>query len=324
MSSAMRVLVCGASPDSVNNNAVLRGYVGDGFRSLAQVSAVRVCSLETAEQTARDFEPHLILVFGSCMPSTSHYLGLKEVALDTGACLAFWLHDDPYEFDFSYKIIPLADVIFSNDRWTTTHYAHPHVHHLPLAADPAAHVREWNPDKARDVFFCGVGFPNRVALLRDCAKALSSFEMTVVGSEWPSDLPFAQNQRVPNAELPDWCASSLVTLNLGRRFNLANSRFNLEASTPGPRTFEAAAAGTVQCFFVESLEIESYYEEGSEILLFDTPLELRRHVEMVLDDRPRAQAIATASRERTLRDHTYANRAARILEIFDGMNSVTR
>jgi spore maturation protein CgeB len=261
---------------------------------------------------------------GSCMPSTSHYLGLKEVALDTGACLAFWLHDDPYEFDFSYKVIPLADVIFSNDRWTATHYAHPNVHHLPLAADPDAHVREWNPEKARDVFFCGVGFPNRVALLRDSVKALASFEVSVVGSEWPSDLPFAQNQRVPNAELPDWCASSLVTLNLGRRFNLANSRFNLEASTPGPRTFEAAAAGTVQCFFVESLEIESYYEEGSEILLFDTPLELRRHVEMVLDDRPRAQAIATASRERTLRDHTYANRAARILEIFGGMSVVTR
>lgn len=315
MSSTMRVLVCGASPDSVNNNAVLRGYVGDGFRSLAQVSAVRICSLEAAEQTARDFEPHLVLVFGSCMPSTSHYLGLKEVALDTGACLAFWLHDDPYEFDFSYKIIPLADIIFSNDRWTATHYAHPCVHHLPLAADSAAHVRPWNPQKARDVFFCGVGFPNRAALLRDCARALAPFKVSVFGSEWPKDTPFAENRRIANDELPDWCAGSLATLNLGRRFNLANSRFNLEASTPGPRTFEAAAAGTVQCFFVESLEIERYYEEGSEILLFDTPVELRRHVEMLRDDPARAKSIASAARDRTLRDHMYANRCARVLEV---------
>ncbi|GAB5099235.1 CgeB family protein [Caballeronia sp. HLA56] len=315
MNGLCRVLVCGASPDSVNNNAVLRGYVANGFRSLAEVSATRVCSLETAEQTARDFEPDLIVAFGSCMPSTSHYLGLKEAALDLGACLAFWLHDDPYEFDLSYKIIPLADVIFSNDRWTATHYAHPRVYHLPLAADPRAHVRGWNSEKAHDVFFCGVGFPNRVALLRDCAKPLMSFNVSVLGSEWPSDLPFARNQRVPNAELPDRCAASLVTLNLGRRFNLANSRFNLEASSPGPRTFEAAAASTVQCFFVESLEIESYYEEGTEILLFDTPLELGRHVEMLLDDRSRAEAIANAARERTLRDHTYANRAARMFDL---------
>jgi spore maturation protein CgeB len=315
MSAAMRVLVCGASPDSVNNNAVLRGYVGNGFRSLAQVSAVRTCSLETAEQTARHFGPHLILVFGSCMPSTSHYLGLKEAALDIGACLAFWLHDDPYEFDFSYKIIPLADIIFSNDRWTATHYAHPCVHHLPLAADPAAHVRPWNPHKARDVFFCGVGFPNRAALLRDCARALAPFKVSVFGSEWPADTPFAENRRIANDELPDWCAGSLATLNLGRRFNLANSRFNLEASTPGPRTFEAAAAGTVQCFFVESLEIERYYEEDSEILLFDTPVELRRHVEMLRDDPARAKSIASAARERTVRDHTYANRCARVLEV---------
>jgi spore maturation protein CgeB len=323
MSASLRVQVCGASPDSVNNNVVLRHYVATGFRSLAQVSSVCVCSLETAEQTAREFQPGLIVVFGSCMPSTSHYLGLKEAALDIGACLAFWLHDDPYEFDFAYKIIPLADLIFSNDRWATTHYAHPRVHHLPLAADPSAHSREWQSDKVRDVFFCGVGFPNRVSLLRDCVQALMPFSVSVMGSEWPNDVPFARNERIPNAEMPDWCANSLVTLNLGRRFNLANSRFSLEASTPGPRTFESAAACTVQCFFVEGLEIEDYYQEGSEILLFDTPLELSRQVEMLRDDRPRAEAIARASKQRTLRDHTYANRAASILEKLAGTTVAT-
>ncbi|WP_250502564.1 glycosyltransferase [Caballeronia sp. AZ7_KS35] len=315
MSAPLKVLVCGASPDSINNNAVLRGYVANGFRALEQVSEVRTSSLESAEQIARIFEPQIIVVFGSCMPSTSHYLGLKEVALDTSACLAFWLHDDPYEFDFAFKITPLADVIFSNDRWATTHYAHPNVHHLPLAADPVAHVRPWNPHKARDVFFCGVGFPNRAALLHDCAEALAPFEVSVLGSEWPTGTPFTQNRRIANDELPDWCASSLATLNLGRRFNLANSRFNLEASTPGPRTFEAAAAGTVQCFFVESLEIERYYDEGSEILLFDTPAELRQLIEMLRDEPARAESIALAARERTLRDHTYANRCARVLDV---------
>jgi spore maturation protein CgeB len=314
MDQPVKVLVCGASPDSVNNNAVLRSYVGNGFRTLPDVSAVRTCSLEGAVEIARDFKPHIILVFGSCMPASTHYLDLKGVALDTGACMAFWLHDDPYEFDFAGKIVPMADIIYSNDRWAATHYEHPRVYHLPLAADPVAHTRAWNPNKARDIFFCGVGFPNRVTLMRDSAHALSSFSVSVLGSEWPSDIGFAQNQRIPNADLPDWCAASLVTLNLGRRFNLANHRFNLEASTPGPRTFETAAASAVQCFFVESLEIERYYEDGSEILLFDTPLELHRHVEMLRDDLQRARDIAAASQARTLRDHTYANRAQFILQ----------
>lgn len=313
----MRVLVCGASPDAVNNNSVLRSYVGRGFESLDAV--VRTCSLEVGEQAARDFRPDLILIFGSCMPSVSYYLGLKTAALDLGACMAFWLHDDPYEFDVAGKIIPLADIIFSNDRWTVTHYEHQRVYHLPLAADRHAHFRAPSQVKERDVFFCGVGFPNRAMLLRDCQSVLSDLNVVVAGSEWPSDLSFARNQRIPNAELPDWCASSLVTLNLGRRFNLANSRFNLDASTPGPRTFEAAAAGTVQCMFVEGLEIEDYYDvQAGEILLFDSPRELRQHVDMLLDDPERAMSIALAAQARTLREHTYENRAARILEIVAG------
>ncbi|KND55043.1 hypothetical protein BPUN_3400 [Candidatus Paraburkholderia kirkii] len=290
--------------------------MGRGFESLGAASAVRTCSLEVAEQTARDFRPDLILVFGSCMPSVSYYLGLKMAALDLGTCMAFWLHDDPYEFDVAGKIVPLADIIFSNDRWTVTHYEHPRVYHLPLAADRQAHFRTPATTKSRDVFFCGVGFPNRIVLLRDCQPVLSGLKVVVAGSEWPSDISFASNARIPNAELPDWCASSLVTLNLGRRFNLANSRFNLDASTPGPRTFEAAAAGTVQCMFVEGLEIQDYYDvQADEILLFDSPRELRRHVEMLRDDPQRAMSIALAAQGRTSRDHTYENRAARIVEI---------
>lgn len=311
----MKVLISGASPDAINNNAVLRNYVANGFRKLESVEAVRVCSLESSESAIRNFCPDLVVVFGSCMPSVSYYLGLKQVALDTQACVAFWLHDDPYEFDYSRRIVSIADIVFSNDRWSATHYSHPNVHHLPLAADPEAHCRDFVANKERDVFFCGVGFPNRVQLLRDCADALRSFRVEVAGAEWPSDLPFADNRRVPNADLPDLHARSLVTLNLGRRFDLGNERFQLDASTPGPRTFEAAAAGTVQCMFVEGLEIDEYYSErDGEILLFDSPTELRRHIEMLRDDAAKAREIAIAAQKRTLRDHTYENRATTLLQ----------
>jgi spore maturation protein CgeB len=105
-------------------------------------------------------------------------------------------------------------------------------------------------------------------------------------------------------------------LNMGRRFNLANARFGLDASTPGPRTFEAAMAGTVQCMFVEGLEIYDYFDpDEGEVLLFDSPAELRHHVDMLRDDPAAAAQIADAAQQRTLRDHTYANRAARILEL---------
>lgn len=314
MKQGIKVLISGASPDAVNNNAVLRGYVANGFRGIAAIASVQACSLESAAQIARISKPHLIVVFGSCMPSVSHYLDLKQAALDAGSCMAFWLHDDPYEFDYSQKINSLADVVFSNDRWSVTHYSHPHVYHLPLAADPEAHFRTFNGTKERDVFFCGVGFSNRIQLLRDCADALTGFRVEVKGADWPSDLRFASNERVPNSALPGLHATSLVTLNIGRRFNLGNERFGLDASTPGPRTFEAAAACTVQCMFIEGLEIDDYYSENDgEILLFDSPNELRQHIEMLRDDPQRAANIAISAQRRTMRDHTYKNRAERLL-----------
>ncbi|MBU9332415.1 CgeB family protein [Burkholderia multivorans] len=310
----MNILISGASPDSINNNATLRGYVANGFKDLPCVTGIQACSLESAATLARATRPDLIIVFGSCMPSVCHYLDLKQIALDTGACLAFWLHDDPYEFDYSQKIVPLADIVFSNDRWSSMHYDHPNVHHLPLAADLDAHFRAPEKTKSRDVFFCGVGFANRIQLLRDCASSLSGFKVEVLGAEWPDDLPFAANRRVPNADLPTLHATSLVTLNMGRRFDLANERFKLDASTPGPRTFEAAAAGTVQCMFVEGFEIDDYYsEQNGEILLFDSPAELRQHVEMLRDDRERATTIALAAQQRTRQEHTYRHRAETIL-----------
>ncbi|KWF29275.1 hypothetical protein WT56_17325 [Burkholderia pseudomultivorans] len=67
--------------------------------------------------------------------------------------------------------------------------------------------------------------------------------------------------------------------------------------------------------FVEGLEIDDYYSEArGEILLFDSPNELRQHIDMLKDDPKRAQAIATAAQQRTLQEHTYRNRAETMLQ----------
>jgi spore maturation protein CgeB len=243
MSVAMKVLICSASPDRLNTNAALLHYVGRGFGEILPQECVMTCSYDYAVEAAKGFHPGLVVVFGSCMPACCDYTGLKNYCVENGAKLAFWLHDDPYEFDSNEKIYSYADFIFSNDKWAVTHIDHPRAFHLPLAADPQAHFRPVGGRMDRDLFFCGVGFPNRQQLLTDCAELLSPFSVEVYGDQWLNTLSFCENTRLPNESLPDYYASSLATLNMGRRFNLANSRYQLDAGTPGPRTFEAAMAG---------------------------------------------------------------------------------
>lgn len=320
MSSHMKVLVCSASPDRVNHNAVLRTYVANGFAEVLSEQQVMACSLDYAAQAASHFQPDLLLVFGSCMPDSCNYTELRTYCARSGATLAFWLHDDPYEFDLNVKIYAYADLIFSNDQWATQHINHPRVYHLPLAADRQAHFRPVRTVLDRDVFFCGVGFPNRRQLLADSAAVLAQYDVAVLGAEWDEALPFCHNQRCANADLPDMYASSLVTLNLGRRYNLANRRYQLDATTPGPRTFEAAMAGAVQCAYVEGLELADYFHFDQEILVFDTPAELVASIAALREDPQRRQQIAEQTQARAMRDHTYAARARFILSTLVNAN----
>ncbi|GAE51396.1 CgeB family protein [Xanthomonas arboricola] len=314
MSAPSSVLVCGASPDNQNRNVVLRSYVAEGFAQVPDIRQVVNAPLEYAADKAWATRPELVLCFGSCMPDDADYGHIKRYCAQTGTPLVFWLHDDPYEFDFSYKIKDVADLVFSNDKWCAEHYDHPRAFHLPLAASERAHRRPIATTKDVSIFFCGVAFGNRIKLLRDLAKPLQEHSAVVLGDGWPeNELPFCRNQRLPNNELSARYARAWITLNMGRDYHYANDRFKLDPSTPGPRTFEAAMAGTTQLFFVESLEVVDYYAPGTEVLLYNSVREFRECVDAMASDRRRCLEIADAAQQRTLREHTYRHRAQAML-----------
>lgn len=310
-----KVLVTGASPDHLNQNTIMRDYVAEGFRQLLGARFIKNSPLEFAVTELAEFDTDLVLVFGSCMPDYCDYGKLKAACDKRGAILAFWLHDDPYEIDFNYKVIDVADLIFTNDKWASEFYDHPSCYHLPMAASKAAHYREINKEKDIDLFFCGVGFENRRRLFRDLKPLLDSVNIRVLGADWPGDIPFAVNRRIKNKELASYLARSKFSLNIGRHLNFANDRYKLDPSTPGPRTFETAMAGSAQIYFVESLEIEEYYADGKEILLADDAKDLEQILERYMDAPQDIAAIGKAAQERSLQEHTYKHRVSRILAL---------
>lgn len=310
----MKVLVCSASLDALNHNNLLRNHLARGFEEFLDSNSVLETSLDGAVNIAKIFHPDLIVVFGSCMPESSNFLELRGYCSRSSSALVFWLHDDPYEFDFNPKIYKYADFIFSNDRWATTHIAHPKVFHLPLAADPKTHFREIGSSMERDLFFCGVGFDNRIQLLRDFSNSLKPYNVEVFGDMWPIDINFCKNKRINNLEISDLYQKSLITLNLGRVFNLANRRYMLDPTTPGPRTFEAAMSGAVQSIQYLTPEISEYYEIDSEILVFDTAADLIQQLKKMKNSPNIRREIAIRSQKRTLEFHTYKNRAEKIIK----------
>jgi spore maturation protein CgeB len=308
-----RIFVTSASPDYLNQNAVLREFVAEGCRDVVGKINVAVHPLERAPEQIRQFKPGLVIVFGSIMPDASDFTLLKKAADDCGAKVAFWLHDDPYEFDHHSKCLPFADFVFSNDRFAALHYDHGPAHHLPLAASPTHHLRPVDSPKDIDIFFCGEAFSNRIRLFKDLSTVLSRYKTVVLGNSWPSNLHFAQNRRLDNLANTDHYAKSKIVINVGRQHDLANRRYFLTPSTPGPRTFEAAMAGALQFYFVgDGLEITDYFTPDREIVLFDSVSQfsalLPRHL-------ANPEFIGKAAQERCLKEHTYSRRIQKMLEV---------
>ncbi|SFH03837.1 spore maturation protein CgeB [Methylobacterium gossipiicola] len=312
-----KVLVTSTFQDGLNTNAVIRPNLAEGFTEILGADTVKAVPLDLAPGAIRQFRPDLVVAVGSIVPDASDLRGLRRAADGVGAELALWLTDDPYEFDYAFKAELTADIIFSNDSWAVHHYRHGNVHHLPLAASRTRHFRALVPVAEREhvVFFCGVAYPNRVALIRRADALLSRHPVAILGADWPSDIRCAANRRLSPAEMADHAAGARLTLNIGRDLDIANRRFALPPATPGPRTFEVALAGSAQLYFATGLEICDLFEPGREILLVDGVADIARAIEQALDDPAAIQAVAARAQARALREHTYAQRAARILAL---------
>ena len=316
---ALKILVVSGTPDALNSNAALRSHVGEGFRTAFPEATVVVSSYEDGLRQARALKPDLALAFGSIMLDSSDFGPLAEEMRRSGGKLAFWLHDDPYEFDMNARIYGMADAIFTNDRASLDFYP-PNlaVHHLPLAGSRAMH---WRPVERRAgpaLFFCGHRFANRARLFGDLAAHARRLgaSMRIVGSGWEHDaIEGVTPMRLPGAALPDMYAASLAVANVGRDESLANRRFAIRPSTPGPRSFEAAFAGAAQIMLVEGLEILDYFEPETEILLADDADGFAAQWERLLQDRDLSLRLGRNAQRRAEAEHGYDNRARRIIDL---------
>lgn len=317
------VLITSTAPDALNSNTVIRDYVAEGFEEAFPDIQVLKSPIETASLMVRDYRPQLVVAVGGLVIDSVDFFPLRRACDKVDAILAFWLHDDPYEFDYAYKAQKLPDIVFTNDLWTMEHYNRENVYHLPLAASRKIHFRPIQIDRWRSItsFFCGVAYPNRVEMFRQAAAVLSSFNTVVMGAHWPPELSFAQNTRLAPEVFADYASNSLITFNIGRDFNLANRRYVIAPSTPGPRTFEIALAGSAQLFFVDSLEIENYFEPDAEILLFDSVKDIQEILQRAFEEPEWVIEIAKKSQERALREHCYRHRAEKIEAVYSELTT---
>ncbi|UQZ33228.1 spore maturation protein cgeB [Paenibacillus sp. PK3_47] len=271
--------------------------------------------------------PDLILVLDGLDLSTEKIAELRSKGFKT----AIWLTDDPYYTDYTMKIVVHYDYVFTLERNCVEVYRSlgcAQVHYLPFAA----HREHYRPVTGRsqiirDVSFIGSAYWNRVSFFRNIMPELMSYN-TVINGIWWDRLPEAPlyGDRI---EVGKWMSpqetavtysGSKIVINLHRAHVDEvenNNALSIPAVSPNPRTFEIAAAGTLQLSDARE-DMGTFYKIGEEIDTFSTPLELMEKVRYYLTHEEERREMALRAFERTLKDHTYTKRLNQLLTVIYG------
>ena len=155
-----KVILSWAFPDFMIKNIFLRDYIAEGFSNILGKEQVVTLPIEVVPARVRNWRPELTLILGHWLHDSCDYTELRYACDQTGSILAFWVSEDPSNFDSNVKILKIADYIFSRDRWASEHYHREKVFHLLEGASPTAHSPQVSISETqmqRDVFFGGGG-----------------------------------------------------------------------------------------------------------------------------------------------------------------------
>jgi spore maturation protein CgeB len=182
------------------------------------------------------------------------------------------------------------------------------------ALDPHTHhPAEPDPRFAADLSFLGNRLPDREARVEEFflrPAALAPDRRFLLGGSGWDDKPLPANVtllgHVGTADHNTLNSSPLAVLNVTRDSMVTNGW------SPATRVFEAAGAGA--CLITDAWEgIELFLEPGVEVLVARNGEDVAAHLRALSPEN--ADAIGRAARERVLRDHTYAQRAAQVEDV---------
>jgi Uncharacterized protein conserved in bacteria len=268
--------------------------------------------------------PDLVLALDGMDFAVDQVKRLRDMGIHT----AIWFTDDPYYTDITSRLAPHYESVFTLERNCVPFYQQlgcNRVYNLPLGVYPG-YYRPRNPriGLRGDVCFVGTAFWNRVQVFHELLPRLESRVFRISGIWWDR-LP--EYDRWKNRiELGKWMAAvetaeyynaHRVVINVHRApydetFNQNSAR--VSAVSPNPRLFEIAACGTLQIVDQRD-DITQYYEAGSEIVTYSSPEQLAELIDYYLDHEQEREQIALRALHRTIRDHSYESRLARLLEL---------
>ncbi len=183
--------------------------------------------------------------------------------------------------------------------------------YVALAYDPAF---EPGDGRTGGVVFAGARYPQREELLLRVQAA--GVPVVAYGRSW-SKHPF-DRLRTWDLHRPDLPTERELARDAAHEvMRAADATINIHGAQDGftLRTFEASGIGAVH--LIDRPDVTEFYEPGTEVLVYRDVDELVELCRRASSDTAWSESIRVAGRRRTLAEHTFAHRAAELLQLVE-------
>ncbi|OPH48683.1 spore maturation protein [Paenibacillus ferrarius] len=276
---------------------------------------------------AQELQPNLVLVMNGLHVFPPDHPSHVDQVREMGIRTAIWFADDPYFTDQTASLAPHYDYVFTHEMSCVAFYREmgcQQVHYLPLAVNTRVfRPLQADPAYRSDVCFIGNGFPNRIDLFNKLTPFLVNKKVLIAGALWEQLSQFERLKQsiklqwVPIEESVKYYSGAKIVINVHRltydeTYN-KNSR-NLPGHSINPRTYEIAACGTLQ-ITDHRHDLHDFYTPGQDIETFMNAEDLIQKMSFYLGHEEERQRIAVKGLRRTIRDHTFANRLVKLMDL---------
>jgi spore maturation protein CgeB len=198
---------------------------------------------------------------------------------------------------------------------------------VPLAADRTLLPVDASEDFAADVAYVGTWLPDKRQFLKEALDPLRrEFDVRVYGQDWTRreravglvqragqyfDIAMLRSLQKPRLDFEDELTiyrSARVSVNVHESYQ------RRAGGDCNERTFKIPLAGGFEVTDEVSC-LRRYFEPDVELVIAASPAEWREKVVHFLRHPEERAPIIEAGRQRVLRDHTYHNRAAQLLDL---------
>ncbi len=196
---------------------------------------------------------------------------------------------------------------------------------LPHGYDPDVYrpfpLSEWDKERyGADVSFIGSLTLKKERLIGAIACALPDVKIKIWGNGWRNHCKTPELRRcIMNQPVEGWAYAKAVRTS---KISLAVNSEIVKGASSGDlmsqRSFEIPACGGLM-LHERNEEVQSFYEDGEEMLSFETPEELVEKVRYYLEHPDERRTIARAGRERCVPAYSYDQRMKEFIHSHEQM-----